>query len=57
MRLEGKVVLIAVAIIRGFGLESLFCYQAALTAAAFLLLLPLSISKKTPTDQIGSLRS
>ena len=49
--------LIAVAIIKGFGLENLFYYQAALTAAAFLLLLPLSISKKTPTDQIGSLRS
>ena len=49
--------LIAVAIINGFGLENLFYYQAALTGAAFLLLLPLSISKKTPTDQVGSLRS
>ena len=49
--------LIAVAIINGFGLENLFYYQAALTGAAFLLLLPLSISRKTPTDQIGSLRS
>ncbi len=54
MRLEGKVALIAAAIIRGFGLESLFYYQAALSGAAFLLLLPLSISKKMPTDQIGS---
>ena len=46
MRLEGKVAIISggdKAIIRGFGLESLFCYQAALTGAAFLLLLPLPI--------------
>ena len=53
--------LIAVAVIDEFGLVNIFYYQAALTLASLLVLLPLSIRKplatpaSTPDDSsIGS---
>ena len=52
---ELEIIFLPISInIPSFGLESIFYYQAALTAAAFLFLLPISIKKMTPTQQVGT---